>query len=286
MKKRFLKKIRLPLWSGLLAAFLISGFILPAEANLTGPWDHSLLDQVLKHYVNEAGEVDYAGVKADPEKRLDQYFQKVTKLGDLKELESWPREEVLAFWLNVYHAALLKAVIENYPVKSINDIPGIWDMDILKVGDTRVSLNAILQGQLMMIFKDEKIHLAASLAAKSSPKFPREVFTGPKVEGQLFVAARNFVNDPTYVQIKPGEKDIQLSRIFEWYANDFRLDFGVVDQDKAFSEDQFAVLSFIAHYLSDFEKVQFLEDGHFKIKYIPFDWSLNDWKKTPSRKAA
>lgn len=253
---------------------------LPLHA-LDKPFDHSSWDAFLKKFVNEEGEVDYAGVQKDPT-LLNEYLAQIAAvdLGDFNF--EWPREEKLALWMNAYHAGVISIIVQHYPVKSIQSIPGVWDAATVPVALKKHSLNDIRASNLLGVFRDEKIHTALACGAKSCPKLRNEAFTGQKVEGQLFLATKAFVNDPERNQIIPGEKKIVLSRIFRWYAKDFQLDFGTVEKNDDMTYEEIAVLSFIAHYLEDLQKIEYLETTRYKIKYFPFDWSLNDWRRDPS----
>ena len=251
------------------------GFGSPEPFALSKPFDHSSWDRFLKKFVNEEGEVNYRGVKEDPS-LLNEYLAKLAGLGP-EGVFGWPREEKLALWLNGYHAAVVRAVIENYPVKSIKDIPSVWETQRITVGINRMSLQDIQAVQLIGATHDEKIYTALCCGARSCPKMRREAYTGTRVEGQLFLAAREFVNDPARNRVIPGKKKAEISRIFKWHAADFKLDFGTFENDRGLSQEEHAVLSFIAHYLQDAGKLEFLEQGNYKIKYLPFDWSLNEW---------
>ncbi len=265
----FFKKQHLPL---LCLFFLL---MVPSALALREPFDHSLWDAFLKAYVNREGQVHYPAAKRDSH-LLTEYLEKLAQI-DLKEFEtSWPREEKLAVWLNAYHAGVIKMILDHYPVRSIHDISGVWDLPVIRIHDQSFSLNGIRSNQLMEAFRDEKIHVALACGAKSCPRFRREAYTGPRVEGQLFLATREFVNDPVYLQITPGQKAIFLSQLFKWYEQDFTLDFGSAENDQKLSPQQMAVLSFIAHYLEDAKKIEYLEEGRYKIKYLPFEWALNE----------
>jgi hypothetical protein len=241
------------------------------------PFDHSAWDQFLKKYVNADGQFNYAAAQKDPA-LLTQYLDQIGKLSDENVNQYWPREERLALWLNLYHAGIVKSIVEHYPLKSIQDIPGVWQIGVVRMKNHSFSLEDIQRRQLMEIFRDEKIHAALACSAKSCPQFPREAFTGPRVEGQLFLAAREFVNNPDFNQIMPGEKNVHLSRIFKWYTKDFNLDFGSSDNPNQFNREDMAILSFIAYYLDDPAKVEYLEEAHYKIKYLSFDWALSEWR--------
>lgn len=272
--------MREPRWWKGIYVMLVAGtfsWVPPSAFALEKPYEHSTWDRFLKKFVNEAGELDYQAVKRDPQ-LLNSYLNQLARI-DLRDFRfDWPREEKLALWLNAYHAGVVSAIVKHYPVKSMQSIPGIWDLTFIKVVSKNFSLNDIRNRQLLAVYRDEKIHMALACGAKSCPKFPREAYTGPRVEGQLFLATRAFVNDPDQNRIIPGEKKIWISRLFKWYAADFRLDFGTSEKIRNLSPEEGAVLSFLAHYLEDPRKIEFLEEGDYKIKYPSFDWSLNEWR--------
>jgi len=275
MQMTFLKR------SFLIAAFLIPCFLCGLRAATA--FDHSALDSFLKKHVSESGMVDYQSIAKEP-KDLNDYLSNLMAVTEM-EMVSWPREEALAFWLNAYHAMLLKLVAENYPVPSVQRIPSFWDIALFHLGprtkdSMQYSLNDIRAKNLIGVYRDEKIHLALSLAAKGGPRMMREAFTGPKVEGQLFLLTRQFVNDPALVDIQLGRKKIRISKLFKWYAKDFNLDFGTPEPLGKFSEADSAVLSFLAYYLEDEAKGEYLQGAKYKIEYPAFDWSLNEQKGT------
>ena len=190
----------------------------------------------------------------------------------------------MALFLNAYHVGIVVQVIRRYPVKSIQNIPGVWDTEVVSVAGQNYSLNGIRSRELIGTFHDEKIHTVLACGAKSCAPFPREAYTGPEVEGQLFLGTRQFVNDPERIKIVPGGKKIFISRLFKWYATDFQLDFGTsYKEDHRLPREEETVLAFIAHYLEDQAKVDFLEERNYKVKFLPFDWSLNEWRPAPAK---
>jgi hypothetical protein len=260
----------------LLCCFVFSSVAFSAST----PFDHSLWDAFLKKYVNEKGEVNYRAIVQDP-KELNDYLTHLMAADPFAVTKRWPREEAMAFWLNAYHALLIKLIVESYPIASVQKIPSVSDIAAFRLGDpktgqTQYSLNDIRAKNLIGTYRDEKIHLALSVGARGGPRLMREAFTGPKVEGQLFLLTRQFVNDPAKVDITPGRKKIRISKVFKWYGSDFNLDFGTPQPIGKLSPIESAVLSFLAYYLGDEAKSEFLEDGAYKIEYLPFDWSLND----------
>ena len=254
-----------------LTSAIPAGFAAPLEK----PYDHSPWDAFLKKFVNEKGEVNFAAVKKDPE-LLKAYLHQLRKVRQFDFLQ-WPREEKIALWINAYHAAAVKTAVRHYPVKSLQEIPSAWETKLLKVGKSQYSLNQIRSEQLIEQFHDEKIHFALSCMAKSCPQLSRDAYTGPKLEGQLYEAVRKFINDPQKNSIDPEKKKVQVSKMFKWYGPDFRFNFGKPDNEKGLSKEEFSFLSFISYYLDDSAQGTFLQEGRYKIRYLPFDWSLNDW---------
>ncbi|MBI3316539.1 MAG: DUF547 domain-containing protein [Candidatus Omnitrophica bacterium] len=262
--------------------FIVSSFSPLRAARVL--FDHSTWDQFLKKYVNEKGEMDFKSAKADLS-LLEDYEKQLAHLPSSEEGNSWPREEMIAIYLNAYHVGVVRGILSVYPVPSIQQIPGFWENHFIQIVDEYLSLDQIRR-DLIATVKDEKIHLALWTGAKSSPRLRQEAFTGPQVEGQLFLAAREFVKSPQFVQIDPAKNKIILSRIFKWYGEDFELDFATVEDQGEFTRTEFAVLSFLAHYLEEGEKINFLEEGRYKIKYNDYDWSLNEWIQEKSQNSA
>ena len=259
----------------ILVIFLVAGRPFPVLA-LDKPFDHSVWDQFLKKFVDAEGNVDYAAVKQDPS-ILKKYLKQLAAIEEEDVKATWPREELMALGINAFNVAVINAVIQHYPLKSIQDISGVWeDNAYVSLGEEGWSLNRLRFNFLMDTFRDEKMHAALACGAKSCPRLRQEAYTGGKVEGQLFLAARDFVTNARWNQVEPGSKELKLSRLFKWYAKDFRLDFGTAENDRGLSDDEMAILSFVAHYSDDPAKIEDLEKGNYKIKYLPFDWSLND----------
>ena len=266
--------------------FLLASASLCAEET-PSTFDYSDWEQFLKKYVNEKGEVNYRAAKEDPS-LLDAYLGKIKSL-TMKELSQWSREEYMALLINAFNAGVIRTVLDYYPVKNIMNIPGGWEQAKVQIGrplkrssptgsaSFTHSLNEIESTLLRKTYRDEKILFVLSRAAKGSPRLRREAYTGSKLEGQLYLATREFVNDEARNRIQPGEKKIVLSRIFKWYARDFLLNWGNFPEDIKWGPEEMAVLSFFAHYLEDPPKVEFLKNAKYKVKYDPFDWRLNDW---------
>src|SRR5688500_18805520 len=108
--------------------------LLPAWA-LERPYDHSLWDQFVKKTVQETGEIDYK-LAAKERPLLTRYLKRAADI-EAEELQNWPREEIMALFINVYNAGVIQAVLDHYPVASIQKIPGLWELATLEVAEKK-----------------------------------------------------------------------------------------------------------------------------------------------------
>lgn len=238
----------------ILATFLSPQFYKFAVAEELS-FDHSLYGKILTEFI-EDDKVDYAGLKNNSS-ILDDYLKAVAELRP-EALDSMNRLEKVAFYLNVYNALTLKVVTDSYPVKSIKDIPGAWDRIKLRVATEELTLNQIEHQILRKEFKEPRIHFALVCASKGCPKLGKAPFNGESLDKQLDKKARNFINDKTKVILDRNNRILYISSIFKWFNEDFG-----------------DVIKFIGKYLPE-DDAEFIEKTKPKIKYLNYDWSLNE----------
>lgn len=212
---------------------------------------HSSWNALLNRHVTSEGKVNYDGFKSDVAK-LDKYLKLI---GDNEAKTGWSQAEKKAFWLNAYNAWTIKLVLERYPVNSIKDVSAKpWDKRFIKVGANTHTLNDIENKIIRRQFKDARIHFAVNCAAISCPKLSNKAFTALNVEKELDRLTKEFLKTDN---VKLAEKSVQLSKIFEWYADDF-------------IQESESVLKFIEQYsgMTFHPKV--------KVSYLDYNWKLND----------
>jgi len=178
---------------------------------------HDNWDALLKKYVSASGDVDYKGFMS-ASKQLDAYLE---VLSNNRPEDSDLSEEAMAFYINVYNAATVKLILDNYPVASIRDINNgkPWDKVWIKLGDKEFSLNNIEHDILRPRFKDERVHFAVNCASASCPKIANKAFYGSNLDAFLDKLTREFVNDGDLNTISTNSA--QLSKLFQWYQGDF-----------------------------------------------------------------
>lgn len=106
-----------------------------------------------------------------------------------------------------------------------------------------------------------------------------DAYTADKINDQLESQAEKFVNKHTKgVQINIADKTVKLSKIFDWFGEDFVEKYGNRELFKSRSTKERAVLNFAREDLTSEEERKFLESDQFKISYLDYDWSLNELK--------
>lgn len=255
----------------------------PGENSLAGEIKDSL--NTLKSLaLSENGKVDYQKIAQDP--HYQHYRDLAARLQDFDFMSLKTVPEKLAFWINLYNAMVIDAVIRENIRKSVTEsrlgIMAFFQRAAYQVYGQRFSLTDIEQGllranrgfpyfpgphfassdpRLEAVVEpfDPRIHFALNCASISCP--PIRVYTPERIHDQLDLAAGNFINNET--SFSPERNQISISKIFQWY----QVDFG----------GKSGILQYIGSYIQD-QKLKSLltnSDHSVKIHFHAYDWGLN-----------
>ncbi len=208
--------------------------------------DHSQWARLLNEHVADNGLVDYEGFKQD-KKELNEYLNTLSKQ---VPADTWSIQEQLAYYINLYNAHTVNLIVENYPSKSIKDINGAWTKEIVEIGGKEISLGG-LEHSILRKMNEPRIHFAINCASTSCPKLLNKAFTADKIDEQLDIVTRGFINSDN--NTITWDK-LELSRIFKWYKNDF------------FGGD-------LIKYINQYSDVTIVPKS--KVRFKEYDWSLN-----------
>jgi hypothetical protein len=239
---------------------LISLVIAPTVSAMA--FDHSQFDQILQAYVDDEGLVDYNAIAKDT--RFQNYMERI-KTAETDEMTVDGR---LAFWINAYNAVTIDKVIKWKPKKSVREtaIRGLWTSTKFftsrehVVAGKQLSQDDIEHEILRKQLKDPRIHFAIVCASSSCPKLARFAFSEEQVQRQLEEETRKYINSDRGTRIDYAENTLYLSKLFDWFAGDFKNASG-------------SVLAFIKPYLEP-DALTFLERKP-KIEYLRYNWALN-----------
>ncbi len=138
-------------------------------------------------------------------------------------------KEQLAYYVNAYNAWILHEALEKYPTKSVKDLFfTFFTGSRIKVAGQQTSFNALEKETIRGKFSDPRIHFALNCASRSCPPLQDEPFTGAKLDAQFEKLAKSFVNSERGVRAGQGNA-VQLSKIFDWYKEDFSKAGGVIE---------------------------------------------------------
>jgi len=248
---------------------------------------HDKCAAILKEFVNDDGAVDYSNLRR---KRLElkQLLQEFDEL-EPSEYKAWPREDKIAFWINVYNIQMLNVIVENYPINasrvlsffwgpySIRHIKGIWTDYKVMIMDEEFTLREIERRFFQREFNEPRAFLAITYASMSGPRLHNEPYHGYKLEEQLNDQVRQFLSSADGFRIDKDEQTVYLSAIFEptWHGDEFVKKFRINRKFKERAPETRAVLNFVSRYIPK-QDVSFLEVENYTVKYIKYDWTLND----------
>jgi len=213
--------------------------------------DHSAWSAILQQYVTVNSRVNYAGIKANGNARLDAYLEQIAK--------PWPatldENARKAALINAYNALTIRWIISNFPVKSIWRTKGPFRVVRHRVNGGVESLDSV--ETRLRDMGDPRIHGALVCAARSCPPLRREAYTREAVDGQLDDNFRVWLAVDSNNQFLPGKQLAKVSKIFDWYAADF------------------APAGGVPAVLGKFAPPRMFASTN-KLEYLKYNWGLND----------
>ena len=228
----------------------------PNNPIMAKEFSHDLFDQTLRAHVLD-GNVNYPGYASDA--RLTQYLEQLNRL-DPTTLSS--KKDRLAFWINTYNAFAIKGILDGYSPKGLTGQYKYFVNRDYMVGGSKINLYAVERDILIPRFREPRIHFAIVCASRSCPKLRSWAFITQKIEEQLDDSARLFINDPTRNLFDREHKIAYLSKIFDWFTEDFVSHSG-------------SLTTYVAQYVDDPQLAQELLNDSYEVKFLEYDWNLN-----------
>jgi hypothetical protein len=136
------------------------------------------------------------------------------------------------------------------------DVAGFFDKNKHDVAGMPMSLDEIEKGTLFPEFEDARVHFAVVCAATGCPQIRSEAYMPEKLDEQLEQAAKESLNRDYFIRVNEDEKTVEISKLFDWYKDDFL-------------KETDSVLAFINEYRD--EEIS----SDFTVDYYVYDWGLN-----------
>ncbi len=247
-----------------------------------GPFPHEALDRVLQRFVNVQGRVDYRGLLLEPAD-LELYYGLLAAYSPDSHPQFFPdRQSRLAYWINAYNAATLKAVLTHYPIGSVGEVEapallffmpdksGFFYFQRPIFGGGQQSLYHLENDLIRPRFADPRIHFALNCASRGCPKLPRHAFSAESLDAELDRETRIFLSEQRNFRVDFAEHAIYVSSLFDWYREDY-LQWLVAE-----GETEPTILDYISRYLSMAKRNRLEQCEDCALRFIAYDWQLND----------
>lgn len=262
-----------------------ASFALPLGRSYATTFDHAHLiwSGLLKRHVvllrgGQASQVRYGGFTAD-RNTLKAYLSALSGVTS-EAFAGFSMPQRQAFLINAYNAFTVELILTRYPdLASIKDLGSLfsnpWKPKWIPLLGGKVSLDDIEHVMLRKrgVYDDPRVHFAVNCASIACPMLREESFVATRLDAQMDEQTTRFMSDRTRNRFDEAGGRLLLSRIFDWYGDDFkRGDRGIA------SLQAFAGLH--AELLSDSPSVrERIRSGRFDISFLDYDWSLNDVRR-------
>jgi len=241
---------------------------------------HAVWTVLLKKHVvvqrgGQASQVRYAGFAAD-RAALKAYLDTLSAVGE-PTFAGWTKPQQMAFLINAYNAFTVELILTRWPkLESIKDLGSFlqspWKPKLVPLLGGKVSLDDIEHEMLRARgrYDDPRVHFAVNCASIGCPALREEAFDAARLEAQLDEQAQRFMSDRSRNRYNAARGRLEVSKIFDWFGEDFRLGHRGIPSLNAFMAryaDQ------LADAPADRNRVR---AGQADIGFLDYDWKLND----------
>jgi hypothetical protein len=260
-----------------LGTLLLLTLLTPAWAQFNQQhqaWTNLLQAHVHWNAEGTASAVDYSGLRRD-RAMLEVYLQQLAAVPKA-DFERWQKAERRAFLINAYNAQTVALILSgDADLKSIKDLGSLftspWKKRFFTLFGEQQNLDGIEHGLLRGAadYDDPRIHFAVNCASVGCPALRPEAYRADILDAQLEDQTQRFLRDRSRNRLDPMGPTLYLSKIFDWYGEDFTRGF----------RGTASVAAFAAHYRQelgiDEMTARKLAAGDIEIDFLDYDWSLN-----------
>ena len=211
------------------AGLAATGLGSAAQASDADAFDHQDWNAVLSRFVNERGRIDYEALARDRE-RLDRYLAQIAEIGPRSTPEQFPTQaDELAYYVNAYNALVFQGVLDGHM-----DADTVWGGLVpgygffvgrkFRLDGQSINLRKLENKIVRAKFGDARVHAALNCASVGCPRLPTTAFEPGRLERELNAAMAEFVSNEQNVRADDGNRTVFLSKIFDWYREDFLAD--------------------------------------------------------------
>jgi hypothetical protein len=266
-----------------LAAAPVVGRAQPAFDHAHAAWDALLGRHVRLAPDGRSSRVEYAGFMAD-RAALGSYLRSLSAV-TAAAYAGWSAPQQFAFLANAYNAFTVEKILTRWPdIRSIRDFGSVfgnpWKDRFFTLLGKAQHLDGIEHETMRApgAFDEPRVHVAVNCASIGCPLLDRRALVGASaaaLDAQLEDLLRRFLSDRTRNRFNPQTRTLELSKIFDWYADDFRRG-GASFLGYAGFASVAEVGARYADLLADRDADRaLLRARQARVAYLDYDWSLN-----------
>lgn len=262
-----------------LLALHVLAFTAPAHAagfdHSHAAWTALLKKHVVLRNGGNASALRYAGMQAD-RAQLEAYLNALAGVSEA-EFAGFSRPQQMAYLINLYNARTVALILTRYPdLKSIRELGSLfespWAKGFVPLFGQTVSLDHIEHERLRApgVYDDPRVHFAVNCASIGCPSLREEAYVGDRLDAQLDQQAKRFLSDRSRNRWNAKTRTLEVSRIFDWYGEDFEQGHRGIRSLPAF-------FAGYAEQLADAQDARAaIRAGKVDIDFLDYDWALND----------
>ena len=219
-------------------------------------WE-AIWTRVLERHVDEAGRIDFAGLKGD-RSDLDHVVAFITAVDPASAPARLPSlASRLAYDINAYNALAMKGVLDAGVPESFGALGRLWFFSLrgVEIGSRSTSLYNF-ENDVIRPIGDPRVHFALNCMVVSCPRLPRTAFTAAALDRELDRAARSFIVENRNVRLDPQNRLVYLSAIFDFYTKDF------LAQSPS-------LIAYINRYRGEPVPLD------YRVEFFEYDWTIN-----------
>ncbi len=167
----------------------------------------------------EGNRVVYSFLDENEIAPLREYRQDLERLGSELDIATLPRNEQLAYWLNLHNVAVVEQIARNYPVQQPSRMklgPDKTPLDttrFINVAGVMMSPRDIRTKIVFPNWSDPDVVYGFHRGDVGGPSIQRRAFTGANVDELLDISAKEYVNSLRGVEAYGG--NLLVSVIYE-----------------------------------------------------------------------
>ena len=273
--------------SSLITALLLLALTTVSAAAQVFDHEHRAWTSLLKKHVvlvdgGKASQARYAGFQQD-RAALKAYLDTLSKVTP-QEFNGWSKAQRMAFLINAYNAFTVEKILMRYP-----DIRSIWDFGKV-FGNPFKDRYFTLLGQASSLdqiehetlrkpgaYDEPRVHFAVNCASIGCPMLREEAYVAARLDAQLEEQARRFLSDRSRNRFNPENRQLEVSRIFDWFKEDWVSGYRGFEGKTAPIRSREQYFSAYAALLADGPEHQKpVQDGKAGLRFLEYDWRLND----------